>query len=56
MDYEHTQHGRLHYIFFVITVVMLAGAWLTLGAKVIRVGTDDVDGLARFLKDKRLVG
>ena len=148
MNYEHTQHGRLHHIFFVVTAVMLAGAWLTqgepaaavlvlvvaavflvcammfgaltvrdegqwlalrygplpvirkripyaritdfgpdrtkiidgwgihytpgrgwtynlwgfdcvrltLGAKVIRIGTDDVDGLARFLKDKQLAG
>ena len=45
MDYEHTQHGRLHYIFFAVTTMI-----------VIRVGTDDVDGLARFLKEKRLAG
>ena len=148
MGYEHTQLGRMHHIFFVVTAVMLAGAWLaradleatvvvlavagvflvcammfgsltvrdegqwlalrygpvpvfrkripyaqitavepdrtkiidgwgihyipgrgwtynlwgfdcvrlTLGARVIRVGTDDVDGLVRFLNDKQSAG
>jgi hypothetical protein len=27
-NYEHTQHGRLHYIFFTVAAVMLGGAWL----------------------------
>ena len=29
MTYDHTQHGRWHYLLFAFTLATLAGAWIT---------------------------
>ena len=45
MAYNHTQHGRWHYILFALTLATLAGAWLSRhdpGAVVILVAIIDL--------------